>query len=58
MSFYIIKEKEELHIIPVQPEREDDFRQQYDQRILASGETVPKTLSAFNEMPVILCNSF
>ena len=58
MTFYIIKKGNELHIASVLPEKELEFFQLYGQRILAAGESIPAVLRAFNELPVIISDSF
>ena len=58
MTFYLIKKGDELHIIPVLPEKEMEFFQLYGQRILASAETIPGLLQAFHELPIVLGDGF
>jgi len=56
MSVYLIKEGNELHIIPVLPEQETTFQQRYEHQILMSGDNILDVLREFDEMPVIFHN--
>jgi hypothetical protein len=53
MTYYMILLKNELHVVPVQPEEDIDFFQLHGQRILASGDCIPEVLRKFNALPVI-----
>jgi hypothetical protein len=58
MKYYLIHQENELHVIPVTPEREIDFLLEYSQQILVSGETLREVLQAFDEMPLIFGNGY
>ena len=56
MTFYLIFQKNELHIVPVKLEQEMALFQIHGQRILASGDSIPEVLQKFNSLPVIIDN--
>jgi len=58
MRVYMIKEKNELHLVPVAPGMEEVFKALYGQQVLVEGDNVPEVLRVFHELPVILCDGF
>ena len=56
MRVYIIKEKNHLRIVPVEPEQIAIFRQRYDHKILVVGDSIPDALRKFHELPIIFGN--
>lgn len=58
MKYYMIIERNELHIIPVTTDWDESFRILYDGFILFSGDNIPEVLRVFDEMPVITRDGF
>ncbi len=56
MTFYLIKEKDELQIHPVWPDQEIRFLAVYGDRILLTGDSIVEVLTRFDRLPVIICN--
>jgi len=53
MRYYIVKEKDELQIVSVLAAKDKDFRCQYADKIIASGQTIRETLDKYHAHPMI-----
>ena len=56
--FFLIKIENELQIVPVAPEKEREFHEKYDPRILTEGITLQDTLRKFERLPLIIKDGF
>ena len=54
MKTYIVKEKDELKIIQVEPELEEAFQARYGGMVLFSGNSIQDVLIQFGQSPVII----
>lgn len=50
MKYHIIKENHELKIITVKPEQEEAFLQEYETKILCSGDSLAEALQQFGKL--------
>ena len=53
MRGYIIKEKNHLRVVSVEPEQIIEFRRKYGYKILIAGDSIPDALRKFHELPII-----
>ena len=56
MTVYLFKKENELQIHQVRPDQETRFLALYGDKILQTGNTIKEVLTAFDELPVIICN--
>ena len=56
MTVYLIKKENELQIHQIRPDQEIRFLALYGDKILVSGNSIKEVLTAFDELPVIICN--
>ena len=54
MKYYVIKNENEIQIIPVPPEQENAFIARFGGQVLVSGDSIPEALIRFNELPVVI----
>lgn len=54
MKYYIIKNENELQVIPVSPEQEIIFIARYGGQVIVCGDSIPGVLIKFNEVPVVI----
>jgi len=53
MKYYIVKEKEALQIVSVLAAKDEEFRCQYADKIIVSGQTIRETLDRYHAHPMI-----
>jgi hypothetical protein len=54
MTVYLIKEKEELQVHQVQPDREVTFLAEKGDKILLWGDSIVDVLRKFEELPIVI----
>jgi hypothetical protein len=54
MTVYLIKEKEELQVHQVQPDREVAFLAEKGDKILLWGDSIVDVLRKFEELPIVI----
>jgi hypothetical protein len=56
MTVYLIKKENELQIHQVKPDQEIRFLALNGDKILLKGGSIKEVMTAFDELPVIICN--
>ena len=56
MTVYLIKKENELQLHQIQPDQEIRFLALNGDKILLKGDSIKEVLTAFDELPVIICN--
>ena len=57
MIVYLIKQKNELQLHQLRPEQEVRFLALHGDKILLRGDSIKEVLTAFHELPLVICNS-
>jgi hypothetical protein len=56
MTVYLIKKENEIQIHQIRPDQEIRFLALYGDKILLRGDSIKEVLTAFDELPIIICN--
>ena len=57
MIVYLIKQENELQLHQLRPEQEVRFLALHGDKILLRGDSIKEVLTAFHELPLVICNS-